>query len=231
VEPAAILLTGIVGSTAYGLAGPDSDIDRIGVYAAATLAFHGLHPPVGKADSIISNHPDQALHEALKFARLCLSGNPTVMELLWLPDQLYEVRTDLGDALIGIRSAFLSAPRVRDAYLGYAMSQFQRLDRRRDGTFSSDRRRRTSKHARHLLRLLDQGLRLYTTGELVVRLEDPAHYLDFGESVAADPEQAKPALARAEAEFDAARPALPEHPNESIVESWLLSVRQRYLTP
>src|SRR5688572_26787180 len=79
VKPAAILLTGIVGSTAYGLAGPGSDIDRVGVYAAPTLAFHGLHPPVDKAGSIISSKPDQALHEALKFARLCLSGNPTVM--------------------------------------------------------------------------------------------------------------------------------------------------------
>jgi predicted nucleotidyltransferase len=230
VEPAAILLTGVVGSTAYGLAGPESDIDRVGVYAAPTLAFHGLHPPVDKAGSIISSKPDQALHEALKFARLCLSANPTVMELLWLPDDLYETRTDLGDALIAIRSAFLSAPRVRDAYFGYATSQFHRLGRREDGTFSSDLRRRTAKHARHLLRLLDQGLRLYTTGELVVRLEDPRRYLDFGESVAADPEQARPALARAEAEFDAARPVLPERPDESTVLTWLLAVRQRYLT-
>jgi uncharacterized protein len=229
VEPAAILLRGIVGSTAYGLAGPQSDIDRVGVYAAPTLAFHGLHPPVDKADTIISSKPDQALHEALKFARLCLSGNPTVMELLWLPEDLDDITTDLGDALVAIRSAFLSAPRVRDAYFGDAMSQFGRLNRRDDGTFSSDLRRRTAKHARHLLRLLDQGLRLYTTGELVVRLEDPQRYLDFGESVAADPEQARPALARAEAEFEAARPVLPERPDESTVEEWLLSVRRHYL--
>ena len=29
-----VLLSGIVGSTAYGLAGPDSDVDRLGMYAA-----------------------------------------------------------------------------------------------------------------------------------------------------------------------------------------------------
>lgn len=36
-----LLLSGIVGSVAYGLAGPGSDTDRIGVFAAPTVAFHG----------------------------------------------------------------------------------------------------------------------------------------------------------------------------------------------
>jgi hypothetical protein len=34
-----ILLSGIVGSTAYGLANEHSDIDRLGVYAAPTEEF------------------------------------------------------------------------------------------------------------------------------------------------------------------------------------------------
>lgn len=32
--PGAIILSGVVGSTAYGLAHEDSDIDRLGIYAA-----------------------------------------------------------------------------------------------------------------------------------------------------------------------------------------------------
>lgn len=52
------------------------------------------------------------------------------MELVWLPDELYEVRTPLGDELIGIRGSFLSAQRVRDAYLGYATQQFRKLESR-----------------------------------------------------------------------------------------------------
>ena len=43
-----VLLSGVVGSTACGLAGPDSDVDRLGVYAAPTIEFHGLYPPLGK---------------------------------------------------------------------------------------------------------------------------------------------------------------------------------------
>ena len=31
-----ILLQGVVGSTAYGLSGPDSDVDRAGVFAHPT---------------------------------------------------------------------------------------------------------------------------------------------------------------------------------------------------
>ena len=48
------LLEGIVGSTAYGLAGPHSDVDRLGVFAAPTRAFHGLYPPIdGRAKQIV----------------------------------------------------------------------------------------------------------------------------------------------------------------------------------
>jgi hypothetical protein len=63
-----VLLAGIVGSTAYGLAGPDSDVDHLGVYAAPTVAFHGLHPPTGKDATLVRHDPDSTLHEAAKAA-------------------------------------------------------------------------------------------------------------------------------------------------------------------
>lgn len=222
-----VLLSGIVGSTAYGLAGPDSDVDRLGVFAAPTRAFHGLHRP---QESVVTTDPDRTLHEAAKFARLALGGNPTVMELVWLPDELYEVRTELGQELIGIRAAFLSAGRVRDAYLGYATQQFRRLEARGDGSFSADTRKRTAKHARHLARLVHQGLGLYRTGHLTIRLSNPQWYLDFGESVAAgDLEPARFLLAEAEVEFAGIRTALPDRPDEDTVERWLQAVRIAHL--
>src|SRR5688572_13081210 len=102
-----VLLAGTVGSTAYGLSGPGSDVDRLGLFAAPTVAFHGLRGP---KESIVTTEPDLTLHEAGKWCRLALNGNPTVMELVWLPDELYDTRTDLGSALIGIKEAFLSGP-------------------------------------------------------------------------------------------------------------------------
>jgi RNA repair pathway DNA polymerase beta family len=224
-----ILLSGIVGSTAYGLATPDSDIDRLGVFAAPTARLLGLHRP---DDSIVSTRPDRTLHEAAKWCRLALQGNPTVTELVWLPEDLYEVRTELGDELIGIRAAFLTAPRVRDAYLGYAGRQFRKLEARGDGTFSADTRRRTAKHARHLARLVHQGRELYATGRLRIRLDDPQWYHDFGERVAAgDLEEARFQLSEAETDFANIRTPLPDRPDEDTVEKWLQRVRAAHYDP
>lgn len=224
-----VLLQGIVGSTAYGLNNADSDVDRLGMYAADTADFHGLHLPIEKAATKVSHDPDSTLHEARKYCALALGGNPTVSELMWLPADLYEVRTDLGDELIEIRGAFLSAKKTRDAYFGYATSQLHRLVD--TGRFQSKMRKRESKHGRHLLRLLDQGLALYSTGELPIRVADPQRYIDFGEMCAGNPEAAKPALAAAEAAFDAAKSPLPDYPDEAAVEAWLRRVRAEHWTP
>ncbi|MEU6353273.1 nucleotidyltransferase domain-containing protein [Streptomyces sp. NPDC047072] len=213
-----ILLSGIVGSTAYGLAREGSDVDRLGMFAAPTETLLGLHTP---KESHVTTAPDRTLHEAAKWCRLALGGNPTVMELVWLPDELYETRTPLGDELIGIRGSFLSAQRVRDAYLGYATQQFRRLEGR-------DRDRRTAKHARHLKRLCHQGLELYATGRLGVRVEDPEEYHRFGESVAADPTVARSLLAHYETVFAETRSVLPEHPDEAPAEAWLRRVRAHF---
>ncbi|MFR9798781.1 DNA polymerase beta superfamily protein [Streptomyces sp. MS06] len=222
-----ILLSGVVGSTAYGLAHADSDIDRLGLFASPTEELHGLHRP---QESHVSTAPDRTLHEAAKWCRLALQGNPTVTELVWLPEELYEVRTPLGDELIGIRRSFLSAPRVRNAYLGYATQQFRKLLGRDDGTFSSGVRHRTAKHARHLKRLCTQGLELYATGRLTLRVDDPGAYHRFGEQAAADPRSAEPLLRRFEDAFAGTPSALPDRPDESAAEAWLRRVRRRFYT-
>jgi predicted nucleotidyltransferase len=219
------LLSGIVGSTAYGLTREGSDVDRLGIFAAPTEQLHGLRQP---KDSHVTHSPDSTMREAAKWCRLALQGNPTVMELAWLPDDLYETRTPLGAELIGIRHAFLSAPRVRAAYLGYATQQFKRLYDRGDGSFSADTRKRTAKHARHLMRLCHQGYELYATGRLVIRVDDPQAYHDFGERVAGDAMAALPLLQEHEDLFDAATSPLPDQPDERPVEDWLRRVRRHY---
>ncbi|NUR58936.1 MAG: nucleotidyltransferase [Catenulispora sp.] len=216
-----VLLSGIVGSTAYGLAGPGSDVDRLGMFALPTLSLLGLHTP---RESRVSTHPDVTFHEAAKLARLALGGNPTASELLWLPDDLYEVRTPLGDEAIALRSAFLSAPRVKAAYLGYATQQFRKLLTREPATTSA----KVAKHARHLMRLVEQGYELYTTSHVTIRLSDPEPLRAFGEQVAADPEAARPFMAAAEDRFADARTVLPVEPDTKAVEDWLLRVRRTF---
>lgn len=216
-----VILSGVVGSTAYGLAGPESDVDRLGFFAAPTIAFHGLHLPT---DTVVRRDPDATFHEARKAAKLMLGGNPTVTELLWLDS--YEVTTPLGQQLIDIRSAFLSSKRVRDSYFGYATQQLRRLVN--TGEFQSKMRKRVEKHARHLLRLLDQGYEVYSTGRLTIRVADPDRYMEFGRRVAEDHEVAKAALTEAEEKFKLAKSPLPEQPDELTVESWLRRVRYEF---
>ncbi|GAB7105675.1 hypothetical protein JCM4814A_39890 [Streptomyces phaeofaciens JCM 4814] len=223
-----ILLSGIVGSTAYGLAHPGSDVDRLGMFATPTDELHGLRRP---QDSHVTTAPDRTLHEAAKWCRLALGGNPTVTELVWLPDELYEVRTALGDELIAIRATLPSAHRVRDAYLGYATQQFRKLRNKGEGGISEDSRKRTAKHARHLKRLCTQGYELYATGTLTIRVDDPESYHRFGEQAAADPEHALPLLRDFEEKFSTTRSALPEQPDETAADAWLRKVRRHFYTP
>lgn len=226
-----LLLAGIVGSTAYGLNTPDSDVDRLGVFAVPTETLFGLYGLKASSESVVSKKPDATYHEAAKACRLMLGGNPTVSEILWLPDDLYETRTPLGDELIGIREAFLSAGRVKAAYLGYAAQQFRKLESRGDGSFSADTRKRTAKHARHLMRLCWQGYHLYRTGKLLIQLDDPQRFHNLGERVAnGDIDAARLTLAHCEAAMDNARlSALPDEPDTATVEDWLLRVRKAYL--
>lgn len=227
-SPPNVLLAGINGSTAYGLATEDSDVDRIGCYAAPTAAFLGLHLPIGKGATCVSMKPDATYHEAGKLAALLLKGNPTVTEICWLDS--YEVITPEGEALIAIRSSFLSAKAIKAAYLGYCDQQFRRLENRGDGSFSADTRKRTAKHARHLWRLAHQGTSLHLHGHLSVRLDEAQARAcrEFGDAVAErGPDVARPVLARAEEAFS--RPGvLPERPDESAAEAWLQDVRAAF---
>lgn len=219
-----ILLSGIVGSTAYGLAHKDSDVDRIGIFAADTRELLGLEQP---DESHVTTDPDVTLHEARKYCKLALKCNPTVMELLWL-DRYGEIGP-LGYDLLQIRTAFLSAPYVRNAYFGYAVQQFKKLQSRGDGTFGPDLAKRTAKHARHMNRLLIQGLALWSTGGLTIRLEDPEAVMSFGARVAAgDIACAQKTLNDYEDAFNARPTVLPEAPDTELVEDWLQCVRATF---
>lgn len=228
------ILTGTVGSTAYGLATPESDVDTLSVAVAPTREVLGLHPPRDKTASDVRTDPDITVHELGKYLALALKANPTVTELLWLPEDCYTERHPAGLDLMDLRRKLLGATAVRNAYLGYATSQFKKMERRGDGTFSSDTRNRVAKHARHLMRLLTQGTELFVRGKMSVRLTNPEEYHAFGQLVLADPDEglrlAREKLATAEHIFDTFTPALPEKPDEEAVNRFLITVRTFFLT-
>lgn len=223
-----VLLSGVVGSTAYGLNTEGSDVARLGIFAVPSLEFGSLAGP--GPESVFSPDLNRTIHEAVKFVRLALSCNPTVSELLWLPE--YETSTALGEELVAVRGELLSAKRVRDAYLGYATQQFRKLHIPAPGTGVDlqKTRRITAKHARHLMRLCWQGGHLHRTGELRIRVDDPQSFHDFGERVAGGDTAAAAALmARYEALFDERPSVLPDQPNRELAERWLRRVRVAFL--
>jgi predicted nucleotidyltransferase len=221
------ILEGIVGSTAYGLATENSDIDKLGIFVIPTAEFSRLNPPQEKDLSQVATEPDVTLHELGKFCRLALKANPTVLELLWLPDDLLTTMSEEGRQLRSRRSYFLSSKLVRDAYMGYATSQFKRLSER-GTTFSSDTKNRTEKHARHLLRLMHQGYTLYTTGDLPIRLEDPERYHEFGKVTADSTRHAEQTIEQYQKMFDKAESFLPPEPGIQAVDIWLRSIRKKF---
>lgn len=220
-----VLLEGIVGSTAYGLARAGSDVDKLGVFLEPGTSFLGLNPPPQSQLSIVQHEPDRTLHELGKYCQLALQCNPTVFELLWLPTELYTLTTRYGHQLLQLRESFPSRQRVRDAYLGYAQSQFSRLANRQ--RFPDVPVNRIEKHSRHLRRLVRQGFELYATGVLPVQVEEPETYFEFGTRVAAgDLELAQQELTTYTELFDHTTSMLPEQPDRESVNNWLVRLRR-----
>ena len=190
-----------------------------------TADLLGLSSP--KESYVYKEPSDITWHEARKYLSLALKANPTITELLWLPE--YDTCSVLGDELIAIRRRLLSTRTVRNAYLGYSVSQLRKLRDRGDGSFSADTRKRTQKHGRHLMRLCQQGTELHSTGELAIRLTagQVRECREFGEHVAEDPSIGERMIAAAERVFD--QPGvLPGEPDIAAAEAWLLSVRREF---
>ena len=220
------LLQGIVGSTAYGLATPESDIDRLAVHAIDTHRMFTIASQ--PAETIATSKPDMASHEIRKAMGLMFGGNPTVLEILWLPE--YEVINEFGEELVGIRKSFFCRQRVRDAYLGYATSQLKRLEER--GRFQGSLDTRRPKHARHMLRLTMQGVHLWRTGELKMLVDDAELLRLRAESIASNDragiELAHQFLAEAEEIMDNTISPLPTAYDTAPAEDLIQRVRKHY---
>lgn len=222
------ILLGVVGSRAYGLAGPDSDYDRAGIFMAPTDKILGLDGPGAVQESIVQHDPDRTLHEVGKFCGLALKGNPTVSELLWLPE--YEIITPAGQLLVGLRKYFQGQKAIRAAYTGYAIQQARRLVQRsgegRVG-FDPDLAKRTAKHGRHCHRLLLQAEGLLRTGELVVDVSDHRDEIfASGELAERDPKGFYSLFEAKVADIDAIESSLPMEPQRDVVDAALVALRR-----
>lgn len=224
MKPENIVLEGVTGSTAYGLATENSDIDIKGVYLLPTKTVLGIKfdPQHTTKDHV---DPDWVYHEVGKFMKLVASGNPTLTEMLYLTE--YTKLTAVGQLLIDHRDIFVSTQGVQHAYRGYAFSQAKALSRRQeeglDG-YDSALKNRFAKHTRHCFRLLLQGRQLLETGKLTVKVtpEEREWLFKMGEQT---PETIVDAFIAEDKKFETMKSVLPDEPNWEKIDELLFTIR------
>jgi hypothetical protein len=213
------VFVGIGGSLAYGLAHSRSDVDVRGVYASALDDLIGVEGPPTRV--IDMNEPDGVLYEAGVFVRLVTATNPNLIELLGL--DTYEYMTPAGRLLIDNRHLFFSQL-ARKTYGGFAKSQQKeivKLRRRRDA--GEDVSARARKHQKHSLRVLEQGLHLVRTGQLKVRVDDPAAVDRYSDLPDADADAMFAELAD---QLDTCPSVLPQEPDRTAINELFLRIRR-----
>jgi uncharacterized protein len=178
------ILRALVGSTVHGLvrAGTD-DRDEMAVCIEPPEYVIGLQRfehyvfrtqpeghPSGPGDL------DLVVYSLRKYARLALKGSPTVLLLLFAPDNAVLSRTGLGRRLQELAPAFI-ARRTGRAFIGYLDAQRRGLVGDR---YAPSRAREASeehgydtKYAMHALRIGYQGKELLETGRITLPVPQP----------------------------------------------------------
>lgn len=110
----------IVGSQAYGTATSTSDTDYKGVYMQSTeeLISFGYKEQT-------DNGKDETHYEVRRFLQLAQSANPTMLELLFMPEQFILTITPEFELIRAHRTKFLTK-RCAHSFGGYAIAQIKK---------------------------------------------------------------------------------------------------------
>ena len=113
----------IVGSQAYGINSPESDVDKSGVMIPGPEYFFGLD----RFDQF-SDYPDEdkTIYDIRKILRLLADNNPNCLDLLFVPDRCILKMTPSWQTFMENRDIFVSK-RCRYTFSGYAYAQLARI--------------------------------------------------------------------------------------------------------
>lgn len=114
------LLRVIVGSQSYGTSVEGSDIDYKGVYAQEIDELIGF----GYKEQI-NNNKDDVDYEIRRFIQLLESANPTVLEMLFSPEDCIIEKHPVFNLLIENRHKFLTK-KCLHSFGGYAIAQIKK---------------------------------------------------------------------------------------------------------
>lgn len=115
-----IIFKALVGSFAYGTNIEGSDKDFKGVYLQSPQEVLNL----GYREQVTVNK-DECYYELRRFVDLCCTGNPTMLELLWMPKDCIVEENPVWKLLESNRDKFLSKA-CKYSFGGYAFSQISK---------------------------------------------------------------------------------------------------------
>jgi uncharacterized protein len=132
--------------------------------------------PGGIANRSGAGDLDVIIYSARKWARLALAGNPTVLLILFVPDEEIVFRNEAGVQLTDNADRFVSKL-AAERFLGYLHAQKVAItDTARAHTSRPELMAAhgyDTKHAMHALRLGLQGIELLTTGRITLPVPQP----------------------------------------------------------
>jgi hypothetical protein len=243
------ILRGLVGSTVHGLNVNDGieDRDEMGICVEPLDEAMALWAPFeqfiyrsaaereGRDDArSTAGDLDLTIYSLRKWTRLALKGNPTIMLLLFTPEDQLVFCDELGAELRALTPSIVSR-RVQGPFLGYLQAQKQRLTGERgqkrihrpelEEMYGFD-----TKYAMHMLRLGFQGVELLTTGRLSLPMREPARsfLLDVRRGKVSEQECLTRAgeLEQELTDLATASP-LPGEPDETRLAEWMLGAYRR----
>lgn len=120
-ENGMIIFEGIVGSQAYGIATPTSDVDTKGVFILPlddVLSFDYV-------EQVSDTKNDHTFYEIRRFLELMKTNNPNILELLALPEECILIKEPIFDMILDRKSEFIT--KLCDkSFGGYAVEQIKK---------------------------------------------------------------------------------------------------------
>lgn len=110
-----------MGSQAYGTATPNSDIDIKGIYIQNIYDVASF-----KYQQQIMPDKDTTYYEVKRFLKLAGSANPTILELMWMPDRCIQVKDPLFIKYIESNRDIFLTKECCNSFMGYAVQQIHK---------------------------------------------------------------------------------------------------------
>ena len=200
---------------------------------AATLRFEQYERhtvwdrPGGLANRSGAGDLDVIIYSARKWASLALAGNPTVLLVLFVPDEEVVHRSAVGAELVDNAHRFVSKL-AAERFLGYLRSQKAAMTGRSGAHTNRPElvavHGYDTKFAMHALRLGVQGVELLTTGRISLPVPEPdLSYLRAIRRGEVELSEVLAAVEKAEDRLTELRDAssVPDEPDRAWVDAWL----------